>query len=56
MNEDFDYHEGQEPEPAEAGSFEDRAREDLIDLFNANKDAVFFSRQLKVRLEGNYFH
>ncbi len=32
------------------------AREELKKLFNENKQSVFFSRQLEVRMEDRYFH
>ena len=56
MNEDFTYREVKEGGPIEAGSFEERARKELINLFDENKKSAFVLRQLEVRLEDSYFH
>jgi hypothetical protein len=37
-------------------SYEQDVREKLIELFERNQKKVFFSRQLEVRLEDDYFH
>jgi hypothetical protein len=37
-------------------SYEQGVRETLIDLFQSNQKKVFFSRQLEVRFEKDYFH
>jgi hypothetical protein len=40
----------------EVDSHEQDAREELIELFEENPKAVFFSRQLEIRLEKDHFH
>jgi hypothetical protein len=35
---------------------EERARAELVSFFDGNRDRVFFSRQLEVRYEKDYFH
>jgi len=51
--EDYYGHDG---EGAGEDSYEEDVREKLIELFERNQKKVFFSRQLEVRLEDNYFH
>jgi hypothetical protein len=43
-------------ERAGEDSYEQDVREKLIELFERNRKKVFFSRQLEVRLEDDYFH
>jgi hypothetical protein len=52
---DEDYY-GWGGEGAAEDSYEQDVREKLIELFERNQKKVFFSRQLEVRLEDDYFH
>jgi hypothetical protein len=56
VNEDFEFNHIIEQEPSGTDPAEQRARQDLIQLFEKQKDSVFFSRQLEVMFEEKYFH
>jgi hypothetical protein len=40
----------------EEDAYEQDVRERLIEFFEKNQKKVFFSRQLELKLEDNYFH
>jgi hypothetical protein len=50
-----DYPEWGDDERGE-DSYEQDVRKSLVDLFERNRKKVFFSRQLEVRFENDYFH
>src|SRR5688572_27495584 len=52
FNWDFPEHiDHRPPDPAEQ-----RAKKELIEIFESERTRVFFSRQLEIRLERKYFH
>jgi len=53
---DYEDYSGWDNDGDEEDSYEQDVREKLIEFFEKNQKKVFFSRQLEVKLEDNYFH
>ena len=53
---DYDDYPGWDDEERGDDSYEQDVRKSLIELFHENQKKVFFSRQLEVRFENDYFH
>jgi hypothetical protein len=53
---DYEDYSGWDENGEGEDSYEQEVREKLIELFEKEQKKVFFSRQLEVRLENDYFH
>lgn len=53
---DYEDYSGRDENGEGEDSYEQEVHEKLIELFEKEQKKVFFSRQLEVRLENDYFH
>src|SRR5215471_13877333 len=53
---EYDDYSGWDENAGADDSYEEKVHETLIDIFEKAEKKVFFSRQLEVRLENDYFH
>ena len=53
---DYEDYPGWDDETRRDDSYEQEVRRRLVDFFHDNQKKVFFSRQLEVKFENDYFH